>query len=60
MPTHPLTRDILIVLAIKLTVVIAAAMFVFSPAQRPKIGADSVATRLIDATDASFERRIEP
>ena len=60
MPKHPLTRDLIVVLIIKLTVVIAAAMFVFSPGQRPKIGVDSIATRLIDATDASFERGVEP
>jgi hypothetical protein len=51
MPTRLLARDVLIATAVKLTVVIAAALFVFGPGQRPKIDAGGVAARLIGAPD---------
>jgi hypothetical protein len=51
MPKHSLTRDVAIVVAIKLIVVIGAALFVFGPTQRPKLDAGTIATRLI-GTDA--------
>lgn len=61
MPKHSLTRDVTIVIAVKLAVVIAAALFVFGPSQRPKLDAGAVATRLI-GTDAGspHSRNLEP
>ena len=53
MPKHPLALDVLVVVAAKLLVVIAAAIFVFGPGQRPKIDAGSIAMRLIGAPDVS-------
>ncbi len=47
MPKHPLARDVMVVVAVKLTVVIAAALFLFGPGQRPRIDAASIETRLI-------------
>jgi hypothetical protein len=49
MPSHPLSKDLILVIAVKLVVVIAAALFVFSPRQLPKIDAGSIESRLIDA-----------
>jgi hypothetical protein len=54
---HHLSRDVLVAVAIKMTVVIAAAIFLFGPGQRPKIDVDSVATRLIGAPDVSPQSR---
>ena len=53
MPKHPLALDVLVVVAVKLLVVVAAAIFVFGPGQRPKIDAGSIAMRLIGAPDVS-------
>jgi hypothetical protein len=53
MPKHPLALDVLVVVVAKLVVVIAAAIFVFGPGQRPKIDAGSIAMRLIGAPDVS-------
>lgn len=53
MPTHPLTRDVFIVLAIKLTVVMAAAIVVFATGQRLKIDGGNVETRLLSGAGAS-------
>ena len=47
MPRHRLTRDVMIVIAVKLIIVVAAALFVFGPGQRPKIDAGSIETRLV-------------
>lgn len=57
MPKHPLARDVLVVIAIKLVVVIAAALFVFGPGQRPKLDAGSVETRLIDSPQIGPQTR---
>src|SRR5271170_2570102 len=53
MPRHPLARDVVVVVAIKLVLVIAAATFLFGPGQRPRIDAGAIATRLIDSKDIS-------
>jgi len=57
MPKHSLTRDVAIVFAIKLVVVTAAALFVFSPGQRPKLDAGTIATRLIGTDAGSPQQR---
>jgi hypothetical protein len=51
MPSHPLSKDLVLVIAVKLAVVIAAALFVFGPRQLPRIDAGSIETRLMGATD---------
>jgi hypothetical protein len=43
---NPLARDVTVVLAIKTMIVIAAALFVFGPSQRPVIDAAAVDARL--------------
>ena len=47
MSRHPLLPEVTIALAVKLIVVLAAALFVFSPRQRPRIDAASMQERLI-------------
>jgi hypothetical protein len=61
MATHHLKRDIAVILAIKLGIVLMAALFVFGPGQRPHISGDSVRSRIlsksfIDANDGSLTR----
>jgi Sec-independent protein translocase protein TatA len=51
MPSHPLSKDLVLVIAVKLAIVIAAALFVFGPRQLPRIDAGSIVTRLMGATD---------
>jgi hypothetical protein len=51
MPSRPLSKDLVLVIAVKLAVVIAAALFVFGPRQLPRIDAGSIETRLMGATD---------
>ena len=46
MPNNTLPRDVAIAFALKLLVVIAAAVFIFGPGQRPHIDAGGVAARL--------------
>jgi hypothetical protein len=48
MQRNALARDILIVVAVKFALAIAAAMFLFGPHQRPRIDASGIATRLMD------------
>jgi hypothetical protein len=43
---NPLTRDVAVVVAIKTAIVIAAALFVFGPRQRPVVDAAAVANLL--------------
>lgn len=57
MPKHPIIRDVLVVITIKLAVVIAAAFFVFGPDQRPRIDAGAIETRLIGAPDHGPQSR---
>lgn len=47
MSRHPLLPEVTIALAVKLIVILAAALFVFSPRQRPRIDAASMQERLI-------------
>jgi hypothetical protein len=59
MATHHLKRDIAVILAIKLGIVLMAAVFVFGPGQRPQINGDSVRNRIlsiIDGKDGSLTR----
>ncbi len=44
---HLLARDVVIVFTIKAALVIAAAIFLFGPAQRPNINTRDIETRLI-------------
>ena len=57
MSKQSLTRDVIVVVAIKLLVVITAALFVFGPGQRPKLDAGTVETRLIGAEAISAQAR---
>jgi len=51
---NPLARDVAVVLAIKTVIVVAAALFVFGPRQRPVIDAAAV-NALFAASPASQE-----
>jgi len=53
MSRHPLLRDVVIVVAAKVAVVIAAGWLVFGPARRPQVDAGRVETRLIGPPAAS-------
>jgi hypothetical protein len=46
MLAHPLARDVFVVILVKFAVVIAVALFVFGPKQRPHIDAGAVEWRL--------------
>lgn len=48
MPKSRLGREIVVVLFVKLTIISLAALFIFSPHQRPQIDAAKVAAHLID------------
>ncbi len=53
---NPLARDVTVVLVIKTVIVIAAALFVFGPSQRPAIDAAAV-DALISSPQAMQESR---
>lgn len=44
---HPLAREVAVVVAIKTALVVAAALFVFGPKQRPVVDPDSVRMLLL-------------
>jgi hypothetical protein len=47
MPTDPIARDVFVAIAVKLAVLIAVALFVFGPKQRPRIDVGAIETRLV-------------
>jgi Sec-independent protein translocase protein TatA len=49
MSSHPLSKHLILAMAVKLAIVIAAALFVFGPRQLPKIDAGNIETRLMGA-----------
>jgi hypothetical protein len=57
MSRQPLIREVAFVLAVKLMVILAAAVFVFGPGQRPRIDAASVQERLIGVSPAAPQPR---
>ena len=56
MSSHPLSKDLILAMTVKLAIVIAAALFVFGPRQLPKIDAGSIETRLMGAADGDQNR----
>ena len=52
-----LGRDIAVVIAVKLVVVVAAAVFLFGPAQRPRVDADRVLARLTETDSVNPQSR---
>jgi len=57
MSRHPLAREVAFAVAVKLMVILAAALFVFNPGRRPRIDAASVQARLIGALPATPQPR---
>ena len=55
-----LLRDVVVVVAAKVILVIAAGLFVFGPANRPKIDSASVESRLIKSGASSSSRSTTP
>ena len=53
---NPLARDVTVVLVVKTVIVIAAALFVFGPSQRPHVDAAAV-DALISSPQAMQEPR---
>jgi hypothetical protein len=51
MTTHRLRRDITIILAIKISIVLLAAFFVFSPRQRPLIDGNALDRQILNRSD---------
>jgi hypothetical protein len=49
---NALARDVTVVLVLKTAIVIAAALFVFGPSQRPRIDAAAVDQRLISTQES--------
>jgi hypothetical protein len=47
--SHPLARDVFVVVACKIVLIIAAAILIFGPSARPKVGAEQAAARLLGA-----------
>jgi len=53
MSRHPLVPEVTLALAVKLFIILAAALFVFSPQQRPRIDAEGMREQLIGPSTAS-------
>jgi hypothetical protein len=51
MTTHRLRRDIIVILAIKISIVLLAAFFVFSPRQRPLIDGNALDRQILNRSD---------
>jgi hypothetical protein len=49
--TRTLRRDIIVILSIKLTIVLLAAFFVFSPRQRPLIDGNALDRQILNRSD---------
>jgi hypothetical protein len=47
MPTHPLARDVFMVILAKLMLAVVVGLFVFGPGQRPRVDAGTVESRLM-------------
>ncbi len=48
MASQNLKRDITVILSIKITIVLLAALFVFGPRQRPQIDGNAVDHRILN------------
>ncbi|HTV34456.1 MAG TPA: hypothetical protein VME69_15405 [Methylocella sp.] len=59
MRSYPLVPEVTLVLIVKLVLILAAALFVFSPSQRPKIETSDMAERLMGATPSLDSKGIE-
>lgn len=57
MSRHPLLPQIGLALIVKLTIILAAALFVFSPRQRPKIDATAMEEHLMGGSPAAPQSR---
>jgi hypothetical protein len=53
MTTSRLTRSIVVVLSLKVSVVLLVALFVFGPGQRPKIDEDALNRQILDNSGKS-------
>jgi hypothetical protein len=51
MTSHNLKRDIILVPAIRISIVLMAAFFVFGPNQRPQVGVDALQHRILNHLD---------
>jgi hypothetical protein len=51
MISEGLRRDIFIILSVKLSIVLIAALFVFSPRQRPQIDVNAAQHRILNRLD---------
>ncbi len=51
MASNNLRRDIVVILSIKVTIVLVAALFVFGPHQRPRIDGDAVQHQILNNSD---------
>jgi hypothetical protein len=51
MTARGLRRDVIIVLAIKISIVLLAAFFVFSPRQRPLIDGNALDRQILNRSD---------
>jgi hypothetical protein len=57
---HPLARDVALIVAIKFALIVAAAVFVFGPRQRPAIDAQATQEHLFDARVLPPNRSLQP
>jgi hypothetical protein len=51
MTSHNLKRDIVVILAIKISIVLMAAFFVFGPRQRPQIDINALQHQILNNSD---------
>jgi hypothetical protein len=51
MASNNLRRDIVVILSIKITIVLIAALFVFGPRQRPQIDGDAIQHQILNNSD---------
>jgi hypothetical protein len=57
MSRHPLAREVAAVVAVKLAIVVAAALFVFGPKQRPAVDDAGMQVRILGPAQPGSERR---
>ena len=51
MISHNLKRDIIVILSLKISIMLAAALFVFGPRQRPQINVNALQHQILNNSD---------
>jgi len=56
---HPLARDVAVIFAIKVALLVAAGVFVFGPGQRPAVDAQNMQRHLFDGRVLPSNRSLQ-